>query len=84
MNEEQPPRLDSRHWTLDFPFSLIMSFRFEDMQVWQRSAAITSQLFKVADTLDQRKYYRFAEQLRAATLSISNNIAEGSGSDSKP
>jgi len=27
--------------------------------------------------------FRFAEQLRGATLSISNNIAEGSGSSSK-
>jgi len=29
-----------------------------------------------------RKHFRFGEQLRAATLSITNNIAEGSGSDS--
>ena len=28
--------------------------------------------------------FRFAEQFRSATLSISNNIAEGSGSNSKP
>jgi four helix bundle protein len=33
--------------------------------------------------LDERRLYRFAEQLRAATLSITNNIAEGSGSISK-
>jgi four helix bundle protein len=39
-------------------------------------------LFDLAETLDGRKYFRFAEQLRAATLSITNNIAEGSGSDS--
>lgn len=36
-------------------------------------------LFKLADTLDERRYCRFAEQLRAATLSITNSIAEGSG-----
>ena len=39
-------------------------------------------LFDLAETLDARKYFRFGEQLRAATLSITNNIAEGSGSDS--
>src|SRR4051812_115635 len=33
--------------------------------------------------LDRKHKYRFAEQLRAATLSITNNIAEGSGSTSK-
>jgi four helix bundle protein len=36
----------------------------------------------LAEKLDAKKFYRFAEQLRAATLSITNNIAEGSGSDS--
>lgn len=58
-------------------------FRFETLQIWQRAADISSQLFELADRLDSRKYFRFAEQLRAATLSITNNIAEGSGSDSK-
>jgi four helix bundle protein len=29
---------------------------------------------------DQRRLYRYAEQLRGAGLSLSNNIAEGSGS----
>jgi four helix bundle protein len=37
-------------------------------------------LFKLAEALDGRRHFRFAEQLRAATLSITNNIAEGSGS----
>jgi four helix bundle protein len=34
----------------------------------------------MADKLDQKHLFRFAEQLRGATLSITNNIAEGSGS----
>jgi four helix bundle protein len=40
-------------------------------------------VFAMADTLDEKRKFRFAEQLRAATLSITNNIAEGSGSVSK-
>ena len=36
----------------------------------------------MADRLAERHLYRYAEQLRAAALSISNNIAEGSGSNS--
>ncbi len=55
-------------------------FRFENMKIWQRAADLSSPLFKLAEKLDERRYYRFAEQLRAATLSITNNIAEGSGS----
>jgi four helix bundle protein len=57
-------------------------FRFEGMQIWQRAADISGRLFRLAEALDERRYYRFAEQLRAATLSITNNIAEGSGSAS--
>ena len=55
-------------------------FRFQDLEIWQRGAAISSKLFKLADALERRKLFRFAEQLRGATLSITNNIAEGSGS----
>src|SRR5713226_10303279 len=35
---------------------------------------------KRANELDKRRLYRYAEQLRAAGLSLTNNIAEGSGS----
>src|ERR1043166_1805260 len=37
-------------------------------------------LFEIAQKLEKDRLFRFAEQLRAATLSITNNIAEGSGS----
>ncbi len=57
-------------------------FRFEDLEVWQRAADLAFNLGNVADQLEQQRRYRFAEQLRAAALSISNNIAEGSGSTS--
>ena len=41
---------------------------------------IANELFIIAERINNKKYFRFAEQLRAAGLSISNNIAEGSGS----
>lgn len=44
---------------------------------------IGDKIFKIANHLDDKRLYRFAEQLRAAGLSMSNNIAEGSGSISK-
>lgn len=58
-------------------------FRFEDLEVWQKAADFSDALFALADSLEERKCFRFAEQLRAATLSITNTIAEGSGSQSK-
>lgn len=58
-------------------------FRFEDLEIWRRGGEITHSLCDIADDLEEGKRYRFAEQLRAAALSIPNNIAEGSGSHSK-
>lgn len=55
-------------------------FRFENLEIWQRSAAVSPALFSIADQLERRRLFRWAEQLRAAVLSITNNIAEGSGS----
>src|ERR1051325_5383120 len=55
-------------------------FRFQNLEIWKNAAAISPHLFELGNDLEARKLYRFAEQLRAATLSITNNIAEGSGS----
>ncbi|GJM30646.1 MAG: four helix bundle protein [Cyclobacteriaceae bacterium] len=55
-------------------------FRFQDLEIWKRSVNLTDSLFDLADKLEEEKQFRFAEQLRGASLSISNNIAEGSGS----
>ena len=44
---------------------------------------IADELFDIAAELDKKRLYRFAEQLRGAGMSMSNNIAEGSGSSSK-
>jgi four helix bundle protein len=58
-------------------------FRFENLDIWKKSIEIAKELFDIADDLEKRKLYKFAEQLRSAALSASNNIAEGSGSNSK-
>lgn len=58
-------------------------FRFEDLEIWKRAIEIAEKLFDIADRLENRKLFRFADQLRGAGLSMSNNIAEGSGSSSK-
>ncbi|NWF52052.1 MAG: four helix bundle protein [Nitrospirae bacterium] len=58
-------------------------FRFENLEIWKKSIEITKKLFDIADELERKKLYKFAEQLRRAALSIPNNIAEGSGSNSK-
>jgi four helix bundle protein len=62
--------------------SIACKFRFEDLEIWNLSAEIGDQLYDIADFLEGKKLFRFTEQLRGAGLSISNNIAEGSGSTS--
>lgn len=52
--------------------------RFENMD--KDAIEISDQLFNYSDKAEDLKFFRFAEQLRAASMSISNNIAEGSGS----
>jgi len=58
-------------------------FRFQSLEIWQLAIAVGDQLCEIAELLEAKKKYRFAEQLNGAALSISNNIAEGSGSNSK-
>jgi len=61
----------------------MVKFRFQDLKIWQLSIQIADELFDIADELEQKRLYRFADQLRGAGMSMSNNIAEGSGSSSK-
>ena len=60
----------------------MVKFRFQDLEIWLLAIQIADELFDVADDLEKKRLYRFAEQLRAAGMSMSNNIAEGSGSSS--
>ena len=61
----------------------MVKFRFQDLKIWQLAIEIANELFEIADMLEAKRLYRFAEQLRGAAMSMSNNIAEGSGSSSK-
>lgn len=55
-------------------------WRFEDLEIWQRACQLAVDFHQLAEHLNERRLYRYSEQLRAAGLSLSNNIAEGSGS----
>jgi four helix bundle protein len=61
----------------------MVKFRFQDLKIWQLAIEIANELFDIADELEKKRLYRFAEQLRGSGMSMSNNIAEGSGSSSK-
>jgi four helix bundle protein len=55
-------------------------WRFEDLEIWNNAVDLAVKFHRIADRLDKRRLYRYAKQLRAASLSLSNNIAEGSDS----
>jgi len=53
-----------------------IKFRFQDLEIWRMA-------MEIADELEEKRLYRFTDQLRGAGMIMSNNIAEGSGSTSK-
>ena len=60
-----------------------MEFRFQKLEIWQDSVVITKECYQIVDHLRKEKYYSFSDQLARASLSVSSNIAEGSGSATK-
>ncbi|MEM6525095.1 MAG: four helix bundle protein [Bacteroidota bacterium] len=56
------------------------TFRFQELQIWQEAIELTYTLLDIANAVEAKKKFKFAEQLRGAVMSISNNISEGSGS----
>lgn len=58
-------------------------FKFQDLEIWKDAITIADKLFNIANKLEDKKLYRFADQLRGSGMSMSNNIAEGSGSVSQ-
>ncbi len=57
----------------------INMFRFEQLEIWQLSIAYASKLYDFANTLPKEELFGLSSQLKRAAVSISNNIAEGSG-----
>ena len=58
-----------------------MSFKFERLEVWQRSVAFADRVFSVTEGFPQRYQYSLGDQLRRASLSVPTKIAEGAGRD---
>lgn len=61
-----------------------MSFRFEALNVWPLALEYVDACFILTDRFPQRVQYSIGEQLRRAAVSITANIAEGSGKSTRP
>ena len=51
----------------------MVKFRFQDLKIWQLAIEIADQLFDIADIIEHKRLYKFAEQLRGGAMSMSNN-----------
>ncbi|MCB0704115.1 MAG: four helix bundle protein [Saprospiraceae bacterium] len=48
--------------------------KFEDLKIWQKSIQLATKIYQVTEANSD---HSFSNQLRRASVSISNNIAEG-------
>jgi len=60
-----------------------MSFRFEQLQIWQAAILFVNTIYTITRTFPSEERFSLTDQLRRSASSISANIAEGSGSSSK-
>jgi len=61
-----------------------MDFAFKDLKVWHKAVEFADNAISLSENLDtDRKHYRLVEQLESASASVSMNIAEGKGRNSK-
>jgi len=56
-----------------------MKFAFEDLIVWQKSVSMVKDIYKLSNTFPKDEKYGIVSQIRRSALSVSSNLAEGSG-----
>ncbi len=54
-------------------------FRFEELEIWKLSIEYAENIYSITKKLPLDEKYNLSGQIKRAALSISNNIAEGSG-----
>ena len=52
---------------------------YKDLDVWKKSIALTTELYKLTSRFPDTERYGLVSQIRRATTSIAANIAEGWG-----
>ena len=56
-----------------------MIHNFKDLEVWKRSVAFTTELYKLTARFPETERYGLPSQIRRAAISVPANIAEGWG-----
>ncbi len=58
-------------------------YRFEKLEIWQQAVEYGIKIYYISKKLPSDELFGLTSQLRRAAVSISSNIAEGSGSTTK-
>ena len=59
-----------------------MRFRFEKLEVWQEARKINQVIYRLTRKFPREELFAMTSQIRRASISVSSNIAEGSGRNS--
>ena len=59
-----------------------MAFRFEGLDIWKEAIQFSKAIYVVTKSFPKEELFSLVDQLKRASVSVSANIAEGSGSDS--
>lgn len=59
-------------------------FRFEKLDVWQKAIVFADSVYAVTATFPSDERFGLTNQMRRASVSVSSNIAEGSGRSTNP
>ena len=57
-------------------------FRFEKLEVWQEARVINRSIYRLTRKFPRQELFAMTSQIRRASVSVSSNIAEGSGRNS--
>lgn len=60
------------------------TYKFKKLEVWQKAIKFVSEIYHLTSKFPVSERFGLCDQLRRAAISISLNIAEGSGSGSDP
>lgn len=58
------------------------TFSFEKLLVWQKSRILAGEIYKITSKFPKEEIFGMASQMRRCSISISSNLAEGSGRNS--
>ena len=62
----------------------LQMFGFEKLEVWKKALDFADQIYRFTASFPTEERFGLTNQLRRASVSISSNIAEGSGRNSNP